>query len=567
LNSLLCDYFCETPFAVSFRSMICFGCATVPVSLAFFNKHVIHGMTDNKIEFAPSPKVSFSQPTLVSEDTRTLLNKSIAARVFETIQALLDFVIQHLVQPGTDTTDDESINIINSYNRIHCMKAWKRAILGWKPEKRKSRKQSSQLPEAVTLEQLPTMLELKNRIEISLRFSLVQKSLGEPLHRFYTGKSGSAWARVASDIGDDEPDDYRALSLQACSEFPAFLNERLKNAGMYLDELAGIGPLPSHPDIEAAITALMKQVPAGRVQKIDLNIPLGDGGTKLGGTVLAGHQILSPKFLAYWLVDHDSACSYMKDVRSMHKKDRYIRIASTLHETSKPVWMKFGDETNIYLYLSQKASAAEEKWICIVNFVMKLLCTFVNQYIRKNANGPVPSDELMRLRVFDTAVSNTGHPNDSDYGLHTDAKHGLVDQEDPKRNSFNLIVPTLCIQNHSVASTRVEWLGNEDDPLRADSVRGSILQEFCLFHLQLLGVQEFFRHRVSPLYHRLTFNLCFIIIAKCYDTFPNTLYSCTCFFIFSIGYYYARSLHSPSPVFSVLFRHKTTGRHCHTAGR
>jgi hypothetical protein len=66
-----------------------------------------------------------------------------------------------------------------------------------------------------------------------------------------------------------------------------------------------------------------------RIEKDDLNKGPGPG-SQLGGTVIAIHQHLSPEFLAYYLVDHDSACSYMQDLKFVHKKDRKICVAPNL---------------------------------------------------------------------------------------------------------------------------------------------------------------------------------------------------------------------------------------------
>ena len=53
-------------------------------------------------------------------------------------------------------------------------------------------------------------------------------------------------------------------------------------------------------------------------------------------------------------------------------------MASIDHVDTKPTWLQFGDTSYIYLHLSQKASAAEEKWLFIVNFVMNTLVDMVN---------------------------------------------------------------------------------------------------------------------------------------------------------------------------------------------
>jgi hypothetical protein len=144
------------------------------------------------------------------------------------------------------------------------------------------------------------------------------------------------------------------------------------------------------------------------------------------------------------------------------KKKRKICVASLHHINAKPIWLQFGDKVNTYLYLSRKVSAAEEKWLLIVNYVMKLLVDFVNaRLMQERPNQVAPANQLMRICRYGTLVENTGPPRCGNYGLHEDGKPGLVDPSDPRFSRFQLMVPTLCLQNHSVSNTSISWFTNE----------------------------------------------------------------------------------------------------------
>jgi hypothetical protein len=225
----------------------------------------------------------------------------------------------------------------------------------------------------------------------------------------------------------------------------------------------------------------LEQAPPLSIEKHDLNKGPGPD-SQLGGTVIAIHQHLSPELLAYYLVDHDSAFSYMQDLRSVHKKYRKIRVASLHHMSTKPFWLQLGDKANTYLYLSRKVSAtAEEKWLFIVNYLMKLLVDFVNARLIRDSPGQVdPADKLLRIRRYGTLVKNTGEPQSENCGFHEDDKPGLVDPSDPRFSRFQLMVPTLCLQNHSVSKTSISLYTNDDPRWCA----GTVKQELFLFHIQ-----------------------------------------------------------------------------------
>jgi hypothetical protein len=212
--------------------------------------------------------------------------------------------------------------------------------------------------------------------------------------------------------------------------------------------------------------------------------------------VVAIHQYISPSFLAYYTVDHNAVCLYMTDERSSHKKDRKIRVAALDRVDTKPIWLQFGDTTDVYLYLSQKASAAEEKWLSIVNFVMNLLVEFVNNRIKVQHGTRVRELELMRKRDYRVAVCSASNPLEGNFGWHQDGKNGIVVIGDAQYSTFQLMVPTLCLQNYSHPNTKIEWAPINQPTYTACTV----VQECILFHIQLLAVNEKFKHHVSVHY-------------------------------------------------------------------
>ena len=181
-----------------------------------------------------------------------------------------------------------------------------------------------------------------------------------------TWASGVSWQPLVPDIIGT---DYVKATLEAVSLFSGYLDRVLSDSKKTLDQLAGVVVDVLHPHVVRSLSRLLKQAPPPSVQKLDMKLGPGPDA-KHGGTVIAIHQHLSPQFIAYYLVDHDSACTYMQDIRSAHKKARKIRVASTHHVSTHPIWLQFGNGTNTNLYLSRKVSAAEEKWLLIVNFVM-----------------------------------------------------------------------------------------------------------------------------------------------------------------------------------------------------
>jgi hypothetical protein len=127
--------------------------------------------------------------------------------------------------------------------------------------------------------------------------------------------------------------DYEALYLKGCSDFPAFLADLL-GPDWYLDHLAGVDVGHYYPEVEARFQKMYDHAPPRHVDCHDLK--LGNDSLEIGGTVVAIHQYISPSFLAYYTVDHDATCAYMKDEPSSHKKEQKIRVASLDHADTLP---------------------------------------------------------------------------------------------------------------------------------------------------------------------------------------------------------------------------------------
>jgi hypothetical protein len=151
-------------------------------------------------------------------------------------------------------------------------------------------------------------------------------------------------------------------------------------------------------------------------------------------------------------------------------------------------WLQFGDTSGVYLYLSQKASAAKEKWLYIVNFVLNLMVDFVNRSIKQQHGPNVDDQELLRKRAFGVVVSSASNPFEGNFGWHQDGKNGIVDEGDPRYSSAQLTATTLCLQNYAYSNTRIEWAPIAEPTFKACTV----IQECILFHIQLLHVNEKF---------------------------------------------------------------------------
>jgi hypothetical protein len=343
-------------------------------------------------------------------------------------------------------------------------------------------------------EKTPPLHVLSFRLNLALDKYLELKR-ANPRTRLFTFEQASEW--IVKDTEERaaaaEAQKFEQAVIDGSSAFADYFSNKVSESGQTLDQLAGIeiAPHNHYPEVIAQFNRLLREAPKGRVEKVELKKnSKSDSG--VGGTVVGFHQLFSAEFLAYFSVDHDVSCKYMTDIRTNNKKHRKIRISSTQHTATNPIWLQFGDTKDVVLYLSQKASAAEEAWLKVANYVTDELVKFVNKYLVKVFGPGLKRKKLMRTPKFETNVCNASRPSDGNYGEHRDAKPGLVDISRAKFGDFYLMVPTFCLQNHLGKNAVIEWM-----PLAEPSfVAGRLTQELSLFHFQMYNVNKDYKHRV-----------------------------------------------------------------------
>jgi hypothetical protein len=466
LESLSAKYLQDDDYGAAFRSMICYGHCGIDVSLLLFNQFIVLPASQYEFKLSPPASSLLFKFEKVDGLTQNKLHRDTLIAAHASVDFVLAHVAKHLPIP------DQA-----AFSHLGPKNPWRNGILG-----------HSVRSLQMNILDVPSLPQLQIRIETAIQYALARRK-NCPRSFFFSKESAKAWCPEEITV------DFESTCLLACSEFPSYLETLLKGSPHdFLDQHAGV-ILPSelYPEVEARIQKLMDLAPSPRVEGIDL-MKGRQSCDKIGGTVVGIHQYLSPRFLAFYTVDHDSSCPYMRDYRSSHKKERKIRVSSTKHVNTKPVWLQFGESSDVHLYLSQKASVGEEAWLKIVNHLMTLLTTFVNQKIKSCHRGQkVPKEKILLPKVFSEIVSTVGHPTDANFGPHDDARNGTVSKGDPSFSRHLLMVVTLCLQNHAYASTKVAWCPKSDPKW----VAGEIWHEFSLVHLQLLGVQDSFLHHVS----------------------------------------------------------------------
>jgi hypothetical protein len=152
--------------------------------------------------------------------------------------------------------------------------------------------------------------------------------------------------------------------------------------------------------------------------------------------------------------------------------------------------MQFGKKSGVYLYLSQRASAAEEGWLKIVSFVVNLLIDDINKRLDSETGSRYQLEQVL----FDTGVASVADPSHGSFAKHQDGFPGLVSASIKGFSRFLLVVPTLAFQNHCSANATISWyrMGETNGPPLA-----SFIHDFLLHHWQLPGVNFHFQHDVS----------------------------------------------------------------------
>jgi hypothetical protein len=226
------------------------------------------------------------------------------------------------------------------------------------------------------------------------------------------------------------------------------------------------------------------------VEGVDL---LSEDGELLG-SVLRIRNPTSSGFLNN-LIRSQSTAPFMEDHRNP-TKDRGLRISSTYHNTDgKPIWVLFGEKNASTVLLSQPANPEEATLIRLTNFVHFCYAHYVNGELAKKY-GPsfsrkwgLPGDP----EHYDTIVAMVSNPQHTNYARHHDAKPGIVGDDGTNENSrFNLVVPTLVVQNHMAASTTTSFYSNV-----TNEKVGSLTFNEPEFYLMLAGVNFYSEHEVS----------------------------------------------------------------------
>jgi hypothetical protein len=407
-NLILFSYFQDDEPGARFRSMACFGCHDALVSLHSFNHFVVQPGSHFQFQLAPPTEVHVPiQFQIISNQTKRELHRTTLSHGHLSI----DFVLDHVIKAHPEHA------VILSFCPKTIPINWKNCIIG-KADK-----------SVVNIIDLPSLHELQQRIRKSLDLALEVKRTNPRLH-FFSQQTGNAWLEPA--INDSV--DIDSLYLQACSEFPDYLRHLLEKDDTTLDKLAGVEPSGSYPEVEAIILDGFSRASTAGIESHDMF--LADGST-LGGTVFALHnQCLSAEWLASYLVDTDNNF-FMDDRRAklQNDKDRLLRVFSNYHTFQQPTWLQFGEKKNVYLYLSQRASAAEEGWLKIASYLIELEVDYINSSLTK-----IPGSQQYILdpcdHALDTGVIGLGDPSESSFASHSDIRTGLTHPSIPGYRGF-----------------------------------------------------------------------------------------------------------------------------------
>jgi hypothetical protein len=458
LDKLLASHFQEDAKGMEFRSLCCYGRVGEAVSLQLFNQLCI--LPNTGWGFQLSSEGATICPSALREEQTYAYLSDFAVTVAGILHAILRGVID--VHP-------EGQLILDFIPTGGIPPTWFQAIIG--------------PVYSTTPFPVPSLPILRRRISHCLDRALQQKPSLRRSTPFFCSESGAYWQE------DHDSFDSKKFYLECCSDFPAYLEELLIEKRTTLDKLAGLKePTSRHYDVEAMVEDAYSRATKQGMEKADLK--LSDG--TLGGTVFAMHNgMLSAQWVASYLVDTDNNF-FMEDVRAkiMNAKERMLRIFSTDHTFHNPTWLQFGSHEKIYLYLSQRASTAEEGWLTIANYVINLLIDYINHRLDADDKGK----EFRLERVdYTVGVASIANPAFGLFALHSDAKPGIVDSALAMYSKLMLMVPTLGIQNHCAPTCEISWVGKDD---KAERKLASFTHDFVITHWQLMNVNEMFRHQV-----------------------------------------------------------------------
>ena len=459
LDQLLETHFQDDENGRKFRSLCCFGRVGVDVSLDVFNQLCILPQTEWGIKLS-TKGASVSPSSLNTEETMAF-----TSNFANTVSSILHEVFKEVV--SVHSQKEKILTFLPPANGIPV--TWFKAIVG--PDY-----QDTPFP-------IPPLSTLRDRMTLCIDRALHLK-LTSPSTPFFCTESGAYWMNA------DKTFDAKQFYLKCCSEFPAYLQRLLDDRATTLDKLAGLkAPSIRHYGVEAMVEdAYSRSINSGMESK---DLPLPDG--TLGGTVFAMHNgMLSAQWVASYLVDTDNNF-FMDDVRAkaMNDKERMLRVFSTDHTHHKPTWLQFGDAASVHLYLSQRASAAEEGWLVIANYVINLLISYINKQLELDNKG---KEFKLEGVEYTAGVASVANPSFGLFALHSDAKPGIVDSAVAMYTKFMLMVPTLAIQNHCAPTVEISWVGKND---KDKTPLASFKHDFVITHWQLMNVNEMFKHQVK----------------------------------------------------------------------
>lgn len=462
LSFLLSNYFQEGPRAMEFRSLCCFGHRGGSPSLQDFNQLCILPRTNWRTfldsTFTGGPIFA----SAVDHATRSAHMSDLFATARDNITLIFHDVVQF--HPRSDYIK------LHIPGRKGIPSSWSLSILGL------SRRENPFV--------LPEPQELRNRILLCIDAAIETKESSSPSFRLFSLETGLLWKP------DNKSFDASKLYLEECAKFPAFLEAFLAEKKMTLDKLAKVSVARRYPGVEALVKDGFARAKKHGMESH--NLFMDNDKSKLGGTVFAFHNChYSPEWIANYLVETDNNC-FMADKRAqtLSDKERLLRIFSAIHQFDDPSWIQFGEHKNVYLYLSQAASTAEQGWLTIASFVINLLIENINTRLRRETGGKY----LLSSVQYDVGVANIANPSVGSLGGHQDGKPGIVCPHTPGFSDFHLMVPTFAVQNHCAETTNVSWWLQSD---KSKSKLATISHDFFINHWQLMGVNSFFMHEVS----------------------------------------------------------------------
>jgi hypothetical protein len=335
---------------------------------------------------------------------------------------------------------------------------------------------------------------------------------------------------------DSDYAEREKILLEISSRFPSFLSDQLKNKFQYcyLDDIVpNVGGLsPSALRQRCAVKNMdsyQKQPPT--VTGIDLT---GSDGVLLG-TVLQLDNVLSPSFVRRYLEAMDRS-KYTQD-GAFKKHDRGYRFASKGHESDgiHPCWIAFGSNAGTSVLLSQACNDAENSLLSVVNFIYFTYSEFVNKKFVGQAGATakekwgLPEEEN---GYYDSLMTMVSDPTQSNYGMHDDGKPGLcstkiiIDEEEDtvpdKYSKFNLVVPTVAIQNQENKTVEVRFRDKRESTGKTFHCVGAVTCGVVTIHVQLIGVQHTCEHVVSVFWLPIWIFCTFYVANKC--IFPPFFY-------------------------------------------